>query len=57
MLYSYDVNGTYRHFFEKENWKYSGLDVEAGPNVDIVASLYEWNIKEAVRKWAKQYKI
>jgi len=44
---SYDVNGTYKKLFEKRNWQYFGLDIQPGPNVDIVAKeLYNWGIKE-----------
>jgi len=43
---SYDVNGTYKPIFENPNWQYFGLDIEAGPNVDIVVPLYEWDIEE-----------
>jgi len=32
---SYDVNGTYRDLF-KPPYIYTGTDIEAGPNVDIV---------------------
>ena len=40
---SYNVNGCYRDLFEDGRFKYSGLDMEAGPNVDIVpASAYQW---------------
>jgi len=40
---SYGVNGTYRELFAGENFKYTGLDVAAGPNVDIVADKpYDW---------------
>ncbi len=35
-LGSYDVNGSYRPLFERAGWKYQGIDLEAGPNVDIV---------------------
>lgn len=35
---SYDVNGTYRPLVEGLNYRYTGLDLQAGPNVDIVAS-------------------
>jgi SAM-dependent methyltransferase len=40
---SYDVNGTYKPIFAPvPDWEYSGLDVSAGPNVDIVlASQYD----------------
>lgn len=33
---SRDVNGSYRHLFDRANWKYVGLDIEPGANVDIV---------------------
>jgi len=35
---SCDVNGSYRPIFENPNWRYQGLDLEPGPNVDIVVS-------------------
>lgn len=35
-LGSLDINGSYRRLFEKPNWKYYGLDLLAGANVDIV---------------------
>ena len=35
---SYDVNGTYRPLVEGLGWRYTGLDLQAGPNVDIVAT-------------------
>jgi SAM-dependent methyltransferase len=34
---SFDVNGTYRPMVERRGWQYTGLDVTAGPNVDIVS--------------------
>jgi len=34
---SYDVNGTYRPLVEGLGWRYTGLDVSAGPNVDVVS--------------------
>lgn len=35
---------TYRSLFTNENWKYQGLDIEAGRNVDIVVkNHYSWN--------------
>lgn len=34
---SYDVNGTYRPLVQDRGWRYTGLDVAAGPNVDIVS--------------------
>src|SRR5258708_5684929 len=34
---------TYRRFFDAPGWRYRGLDVEPGPNVDIVvADAYAW---------------
>ena len=40
---SYDVNGTYKELFEETAYSYQGLDMEKGPNVDVVpASTYEW---------------
>jgi len=32
-----DVNGTYRGLVERKGWKYTGLDLQPGPNVDVVA--------------------
>lgn len=41
---SYDVNGSYREIFAEAGFKYVGLDMEAGPNVDIVPkSTYIWS--------------
>ncbi len=34
---SYDVNGTYRPLVEQRSWRYTGMDVEKGPNVDVVS--------------------
>ena len=40
---SQDVNGTYRAIFEVPTWRYDGLDMAPGPNVDIVLpSPYDW---------------
>lgn len=33
---SYDVNGSYRPLFNQPGWRYRGVDLAAGPNVDIV---------------------
>ncbi len=33
---SYDVNGSYRELFGNKAWNYQGVDLEAGPGVDIV---------------------
>lgn len=35
-LGSYDVNGSYRPLFSRPGWCYRGVDLTAGPNVDIV---------------------
>jgi SAM-dependent methyltransferase len=35
-LGSYDVNGSYRPLFSKPGWHYIGVDLSAGPNVDVV---------------------
>ena len=35
---SYDMNGCYRPLFQNPNWNYTGIDINAGPNVDIVLS-------------------
>ena len=41
---SYDVNGTFRPVFAAPTWQYRGLDISAGPNVDIVApDPYDWS--------------
>lgn len=41
---SYDVNGTYRDLFCGEIYEYTGMDMQKGPNVDIVpADIYHWN--------------
>jgi hypothetical protein len=40
---SCDINGSYRPLFEKSNWHYLGVDVNSGPNVDLVLSnQYRW---------------
>lgn len=33
---SYDVNGSYRPLFDSPSWRYTGVDLEAGPGVDLV---------------------
>lgn len=33
---SMNVNGTYKKFFDRPNWRYLGLDLVEGPNVDVV---------------------
>jgi len=43
---SYDVNGSYRPIFDRPSWRYQGLDLSAGPNVDIVlATPYRFPVK------------
>jgi SAM-dependent methyltransferase len=44
---SYDVNGSYQPLFPKAKFQYTGLDMEAGPNVDIVLTHpYDWSAIE-----------
>lgn len=33
---SYDINGSYKQYFDDPAWQYTGVDLEAGPNVDVV---------------------
>lgn len=41
---SYDVNGSYKHLFPQEKFRYVGLDMVKGPNVDIVLdNPYDWS--------------
>ena len=35
---SHDVNGSYRPIFDAPSWSYCGVDLSAGPNVDVVLS-------------------
>lgn len=40
---SKNVNGTYKKLFNNDKWHYTGIDLEAGDNVDIVlANPYDW---------------
>ncbi|MFA6916996.1 MAG: methyltransferase domain-containing protein [Parachlamydiales bacterium] len=41
---SQDVNGTYKEFFIRQNgWYYTGMDVTAGANVNIIVrDIYNW---------------
>ena len=40
---SYDVNASYRPLFNKSGWMYQGVDIAAGPNVDVVLnSVYDF---------------
>jgi SAM-dependent methyltransferase len=42
-LGSQDINGSYKPLFTTGNWSYSGVDMTAGPNVDLVlADPYAW---------------
>jgi hypothetical protein len=42
-LGSQNVNGTYKDIFNRDQWKYQGLDITAGNNVDIVIDdIYSW---------------
>ena len=44
---SYDVNGTYKDLFNNSKWKYYGLDISPGPNVDLVSKgVYDFGLKE-----------
>jgi SAM-dependent methyltransferase len=44
---SYDVNGSYKDLFQQPDWKYWGLDMIEGPNVDIVSkSAYEFGLEK-----------
>jgi len=41
---SYDVNGSYKHLFDEGKYEYMGLDMAAGPNVDIaLKNPYDWH--------------
>jgi len=45
---SYDVSGSYRPLFARGTWTYTGIDVNAGPNVDVVLeSPYQFPIADA----------
>lgn len=35
---AYDVNGSYRTLFDSPKWRYTGVDLEQGPGVDVVLS-------------------
>lgn len=40
---SYNVNGSYRPLFSEDRFSYTGLDMVAGPNVDLVVDTpYRW---------------
>lgn len=41
---SYDVNGSYRYLFDDSKYHYTGMDMDEGPNVDIVLrNPYNWD--------------
>jgi hypothetical protein len=43
-LGSTDIYGCYRPLFEQPKWRYTGVDLEPGPNVDIVLKKpYQWS--------------
>jgi len=45
---SYDVSGSYRPLFARGTWTYTGIDVNAGPNVDaVLESPYQFPIADA----------
>jgi cephalosporin hydroxylase len=45
---SYDVNGSYQPLFNQPSWHYTGIDLSAGPNVDLVlASPYHLPLPDA----------
>lgn len=42
-LGSQDINGSYRPLFDQPGWKYVGVDMTPGPNVDVVLrNPYRW---------------
>ena len=42
-LGSQDINGSYRSLFDQSPWRYIGVDLSAGPNVDVVLrDPYAW---------------
>ena len=43
-LGSQNIGGSYKPIFDSPNWKYCGVDVEAGENVDIILrNAYSWD--------------
>jgi SAM-dependent methyltransferase len=41
---SMNINGSYRELMTDANWRYTGLDMAAGPGVDrVLPSPYDWN--------------
>jgi SAM-dependent methyltransferase len=44
---SRDVNGTLRPVFDVAPWKYTGFDIEGGPNVDVILETeYVWGVSD-----------
>lgn len=44
---SYDVNGSFKNLFKNPKWKYYGLDLRKGSNVDIVSKgPYDFGLNE-----------
>jgi len=44
---SYDINGSYKDLFSEDKYRYTGLDMEQGPNVDVVLrNPYDWDAIE-----------
>ena len=40
---SSDVNGSYKKLFSESSFEYTGIDMESGPNVDLVVKTpYYW---------------
>jgi SAM-dependent methyltransferase len=45
---SCDINGCYRALFDRPGWRYEGLDLEPGPNVDrVLENPYKWTLGDA----------
>ncbi|MGJ8668066.1 MAG: class I SAM-dependent methyltransferase [Oceanococcus sp.] len=43
-----DVNGSYKPLFDAPSWSYTGVDLAAGKNVDVVlTSPYDWPMADA----------
>ncbi len=41
---SYDMNGSYKALFSSDQYRYTGLDMVEGPNVDVVPkNIYSWD--------------
>lgn len=43
---SLDENGCYRPIVEERGWKYIGIDIRRGPNVDIIVEPYKYPFKD-----------